>query len=356
MAHNETILVTGAGGFIGGWLAETIYLKGFPDVRAGIRNWSGAARLGRFPMKIVLCDVLNTEQIIQAIAGVTCVIHCAKGSKETIIEGTKNMLEIALRLGVKRFIHLSTAEIYGNQKGEIDETFPYQYTNSSYSNSKIDAEKLCWEYYEKGLPLTVVRPSIVYGPFSATWTIKYALNLQSGNWGIFKGYGEGICNLIYVSDLISGILLAIRNESAIGEAFNLVGPEIITWNQYFQRFNNALGLPELKVIDPVNAKFRTTMMEGLRGSAKFALAHFGGPLKGISQRFMQARKVMKSAEKSIKTTPSIFELGLFNRNALYLTTKAHHVLNFKPIFDLNRGMEMTAHWMKYLGLLDQFNL
>jgi nucleoside-diphosphate-sugar epimerase len=144
--HKETILVTGASGFIGGWLAEMLYLSGAVGVRAGIRNWSRAARLARFPIDFVLCDVMDRTQIAAAMNGVTCVIHCAKGSKEITIEGTRNMLDSALRSGVKRFVHLSTAEIYGDPAGEIDETFPYIYTGNTYGDSKIEAEKICWDY------------------------------------------------------------------------------------------------------------------------------------------------------------------------------------------------------------------
>jgi len=353
MNYKETILVTGASGFIGGWLAETLHLSGSVTVRAGIRNWSRAARLARFPIEFVLCDVMDSAQIAAAINGVTCVVHCAKGTEESTIEGTKNMLDAALKFGIKRFVHLSTAEIYGNPSGEIDETFPFQYTGNPYGDSKIEAEKLCWDYYKKGVPVSVIRPSIVYGPFSETWTVRFAQNLLSGNWGIFKGYGEGICNLVYISDLVSGIMLAARHESAIGEAFNMNGPEMVTWNQYFQRFNSALGLRDLRVFQPGSAKLRTMIMEPVRFSAKFVQAHFQGPLKSISQRFMPARKLMKSAEKTIKTTPRITELSLFNRDAVYLPTKAQQMLGYQPRFDLNKGLEMSVRWLTYVGLLSR---
>jgi nucleoside-diphosphate-sugar epimerase len=353
VAHKETILVTGAGGFISGWLAETLYLSGSASVRAGVRSWSSAVRLARFPLEVVLCDVLDTEQITQAMTGVTCVIHCAKGSSEVIVQGTKNMLDVARRLEARRFVYLSTTEVYGNASREIDETFPYQYTGNPYGDSKIEAEKLCWEYHEKGLPVTVIRPSIVYGPFSKTWTVDLARKLQSGDWGIFKGYGEGTCNLVYITDLVSGILLAARHKGAAGEAFNLSGPEAITWNQYFQRFNAALGLPELKVIDPGTARLRATVMEPVRSSAKFALSHFEGPLRRISQRFRPARQVMQYVDKSIRATPRLADLSLYNRDALYLTTKARDILGYKPRFDVDAGLEMTVRWLEHVGLVDQ---
>ena len=279
-------------------------------------------------------------------------IHCASGSPEVIIQGTANMLDAAQKIGVKRFVHLSTAEVYGNPRGEIDENFPFQYTGNAYGDSKIEAEKLCWKYSAEGLPITIIRPSIVYGPFSKEWTIRFAQSLQSGNWGIFKGYGEGTCNIVYISDLVEGILMAIQNEQATGQAFNFNGPDLVTWNQYLQGFNSALGFSKLRIINPASAKIRASIMTPIRTSAKFVLYHFKSPLQKISQRYKHAKKLMKSVEKSLKTTPRLEELGLFNRKAVYLKTKAEHLLGYKPKYDLDKGLELSVKWLEHIGLIN----
>jgi nucleoside-diphosphate-sugar epimerase len=351
MADKETILVTGAAGFIGGWLVESLYLNGSADVRAGIRSWSSAARLARFPVEIVPCDVMDEEQITQAMAGATAVIHCATGLGDVIIQGTRNMLDVALKLGVRRFVHMSTTEVYGDVSGEIDEESPFQWTGREYGDSKVEAEKLCWKFYEDGLPITVLRPSIVYGPFSKDWVVRLAHRLRSGNWGIFEGYGEGICNLVYVADIVSGILSVVGDERAVGEAFNLNGPEMITWNQYFQRLNAALGLPDLGVINPSDSRLRAAILQPVKSSARFALNHLESPLKKVYERFRGARAVMQLAEKSIKTTPSFTDLGLYNRNAVYLTSKARDMLGYRPRFDVDAGLQMSVSWLNHLGLV-----
>ena len=287
------------------------------------------------------------------MAGASCVIHCVSGSSEAIIQGTENILEVALAQKVRRFVHLSTTEVYGNVSGEIDETFPCQSMGNPYGDAKIEAEKLCWDYYKKGLPVTVVRPSIVYGPFSRDWTVGFAQRLQSGNWGIFKGYGEGICNLVYVADLVSGILLAARHERAVGETFNLVGPESMTWNQYFRKFNAALGLPELRVIDPANARLRAAVMDPIRRFGKFVLKHFGVPLRKMSQKHRLARQLMQYADKSMKTTARFSELSLYNRDAEYLTNKARDMLGYQPSFDVDRGLDLSVRWLCNVGLVER---
>jgi nucleoside-diphosphate-sugar epimerase len=353
MTVKETILVTGAGGFIGGWIVEMLHLSRSADVRAGLRSWSSAARLARFPVEIVLCDVMDKESIVRAMVGANCVIHCVSGSSEAIIQGTENMLNVALAKNVRRFVQVSTTEVYGNVGGKIDETSPCQSTGNPYGDAKLEAEKLCWGHYEKGLPVTVIRPSIVYGPFSRDWTVGFAQRLQSRNWGTIKGYGEGICNLVYVADLVSGILLAARHERAVGEAFNLVGPESITWNQYFQKFNAALGLPELRVINPANARLRAAAMDPIRRLGKFILKHFKTPLRKISQEHRLARGLMQYADKSIKTTPRFVELSLYNRDSEYLTSKARDMLGYKPRFGVDRGLDLSVRWLSNVGLVEQ---
>lgn len=353
MGYKEAILVTGATGFIGGWLVETIQLSGFAYVRAGIKSWLGAARLSRFPVEIVPCDVLDKRQIAQAMSGISCVIHCATGTSNVIIQGTRNVLDAAQECGVKRVVYLSSTEVYGNVSGDVDEAAPYQYTGRSYGDSKIEAEKLCWEYHKKGLAITIIRPSAVYGPFSKDWTVRITRSLQSGNWGRFQGIGDGVCNLIYIADLVSGVLLATQNQRAIGEAFNLSGPDLLCWNDYFQMFNSALGLPELRVIRPKHVRLRTCLLEPTRIVAKFVLAHFEDSLKLISQRIHPARVTMKFAETTLKTSLRAEDLPFFSRDAKYLTTKARNSLGYKPRFDIATGLKLTVLWLNHVGLINR---
>lgn len=354
MSNDKTILVTGATGFIGGRLVETLYLSGSANVRAGIRRWSSAARIARFPCEVRLCDVLDKKQIAQAMAGTTAIVHCAVGGREVIIQGTKNMLDVALRLGIERFVHLSTAEVYGNVSGKVDEAFPYQYTGNEYADSKIEAEKLCWEFSAKGVPVTVLRPSIVYGPFSETWTVGFAERLQSGNWGIFEDYGEGICNLVYVDDLVSGILLAVNHKNAVREAFNINGPEKITWNQYFQSFSDALGMPKLCEIPAARSRLKSAVRDRISSFARYFLDRFDDTIMDIYMRGGVVKKAMKQVKNSLNTTPSAAELqNLYSRDALYVTSRAQDMLGYEPKFGLDVGLRMSVLWLDHHGFLRQ---
>ena len=353
MAIDGKILVTGAGGFIGGWIAECLYMGDPGRVRAGVHRWSGAVRPARFPMELVLCDILDPVQAACAVHGVSNIIHCAKGaSRESIILGTRNLLEASLREGVKRFVFLSTTEVYGNSQGKIDETFPCRKTGNRYGDAKIDAEQACREFATKGLPVTIVRPPIVYGPFSKTWTAGIAQRLLSGNWGIFKGQGDGICNLIYITDLVDGILALLNSTDVHEDVFILNGSEAPTWNQYFQRFNAALSLPELRVIEPGRANLRAHLGEPARSLARFAKGRFEKQIKNAAAHFPLAKQFLKQLERTLKTTPRLSDFDLFSRTALYSAQKAEALAGFKPRIDVETGLQMSAAWLRQVGLVE----
>jgi predicted dehydrogenase/nucleoside-diphosphate-sugar epimerase len=344
-------LVTGATGFIGGRIVEILHMSKERNVRAGIRQWSSAARLGRFPVDIVMMDLMEKQDIEKALEGVTEIIHCAKGPGKVNAEGTRNLLEVAFEKGIKRFVHLSTAEVYGDVSGDIDENFPFQFTGNEYNKTKIEAEQVCWEYHEKGLPLTVVRPSIVYGPFCQNWSIHFAKMFLKGEWGIYESYGEGKCNLIYVDDLVAAILSILDNEDAVGHAFNIIGPEVISWNQYFDRFNASMGLPPLKKIEYSQARIKTNMMQPVRLLGSIVKKRFFGPVKKVAETFVLADRMMRFVEHSLKTTPGPDELKLFNKKAIFVVGKAKNILRFEPLNNVDSGLNKTIEWMRGQGIL-----
>lgn len=354
MNSNGKILVTGAGGFIGGWIAETIYLASADSVRAGIHSWAGAARPARFPMEIVPCDILDSDQVSQAVQGTSYVIHCAKGpTAESIVHGTKNLLEASLFHKIKKFVFISTTEVYGRPIGKVDERSPLLFFKDAYAEAKIGAENICWEFYANGLPITIIRPSIVYGPYSETWTVNIAQKLLSGNWGTFKQDGDGICNLIYISDLVSGILKATRSQRAVGQVFNMSGSDKVTWNDYFRRYNAALDLPELPEIEPRAARVNAAISEPIRTSIKVVQKHFMPTIKNLAAHSRLIRRIMKSVEKKMKTSPRPSDFSLFSLRAEYVSTKAKDLLGFKPMFSLDAGLALTLPWLRQIGLFDQ---
>lgn len=344
LGDTDKVLVTGATGFVGGRVVEVLHMNN-NDVRAGIRRWSSAARVGRFPVKFQKFDLMYKNEISRALDGVNEIVHCAIGPKGVTEEGTRNLLDVGLSKGIRRFVHLSTAEVYGHASGTVDESTPFAYTGDDYNKSKIEAEKICWDYIEQGAPVTILRPSIVYGPFSRVWIVQFAKAIIARE---LFAYGEsrGTCNLVYVDDLVRAIVAVLKQETAIGEAFNINGREVVTWNEYFQRFNEALGFPPIEETSKMHLKSRAVM----KGALSFASRTLG-PLKQAAERFERGRMLMSFLKKLESNSPSDSDLEVYRRSAIYSGEKARRLLGFEATYSLDQGLRNSVEWLRNQGFL-----
>lgn len=349
MSEPRTILVTGAGGFVGGRLVEVLHAIGRDPVRAGVRRWSSAARIGRFPVEIAQCDVADPAGIDRALRGVSAVVHCAVGDRRVTVDGTRNLLAAAQRAGVERVVHLSTVAVYGDGAGEFDEQCAPRRTGDAYGDSKLEAEEICREFAQRGLPVAILRPSLIYGPFSSSWTIEWAQRLRARPWLLADEDCQGTCNLLYIDDLVGAVLRALSRTEAVGEIFNVNGPERPTWSEYFRALNAAMGLPELVPARPVASHLSAHLMRPVRGLAKFALAHGQKQIMALYQRYDWAKAIMRIAEGAIRKTPTTGEFSLLRRNVSFSTAKAEARLGWKPVFSMRDGVELSAAWLRHHG-------
>ena len=115
------------------------------------------------------------------------------------------MLEAARAVGASRVVHLSTLMVYGQTgDGDLDETAPRVRFGNPYSDSKLEAEAIA---LSSGLPVAVLQPTAVYGPYGGVWTEAVLRALKAGRQILVDG-GEGLGNAVYVDDLVSAMLLA----------------------------------------------------------------------------------------------------------------------------------------------------
>ena len=269
------ILVTGAGGFIGGWIAEALHLSKFGEVRAGISRWASAARIARFPVEIVQCDIMNEASLDAALAGVRHrrALRTRQGQRQFCHQGgTRTLIERIKAAGVKKLIFTSSVAVYGDAVGIVREDTPPVAPVTEYGQGKRDAEAICEQYADDRLAISVIRPTLVYGPFSDLWTTPYLTRFASGKWNALGERGEGKCNLVYVGDVVRFVQFLIENDVGPYTVFNANGPEVPTWNSYLERFNAALGHPPLKAPDR-SLGVEVMMRRPVRMLGKYMLAN-----------------------------------------------------------------------------------
>lgn len=347
----QKILVTGAGGFVGGWVVESFQRAGIP-VRAGLRRWNSAVRLARQPTELVPCDVLAPAELQSAMADCDAVVHCAVGNQQVTIEGTRNLLEVARRLNVRRVVHLSSVAVYGKTPGQIRESSGRLSHGDVYAQAKIAAEELCEQFAANGLPVVMLRPSIVYGPFSTTWTVSFGYRLCSGTWGTFGPMADGKCNLVYVTDVVQAVYLALFADCSPAESFNINGDEVITWNEYFVRFNEMLGRAPLSPLNTRRIAAKARIMAPVRRAARFALSRLNPLVMNLHAQSAWMAKTMKVTESSLRLTPTSDQLKLYGLDAKYHIDKARAVLGYAPKVGISEGLAHSVAWLRQQGLVD----
>ncbi|MBL8580518.1 MAG: NAD(P)-dependent oxidoreductase [Mesorhizobium sp.] len=345
------ILVTGSGGFIGGWIAEALHLAKYGHVKAGISRWASAARIARFPVEIVQCDIMSETSLDAALKGVDIVVHCARGKgndNSVTTGGTRMLIERIKAAGVQKLIFTSSVAVYGEATGIVREDTPPVAPITEYGQGKRDAEAICEQYADDRLAISVIRPTLVYGPFSDLWTTPYLTRFASGKWSALGDRGEGKCNLVYVGDIVRFVQFLIDHDVGPYAVFNANGPEVPTWNSYLERFNLALGHPPLKAPDR-NLGVKVMMRRPVRMFGKYMLANHRDLLLSAANRSPQLKSLMKKTEEDLRLKPSDDDMQRFSMDVTYSMEKAA-AAGFVPKTSVDDGIAMTVDWARSSGL------
>lgn len=246
------VLVTGATGFIGSHLLDTLVERG-DEVRILARCGEDVKRLAQAGVKVYCGDLTDRPSVEAAVDGVERVLHCAArtgpwGSQVEYeianVHGLKTLVEAAMAADVRRIVHVSSITVHGlDVGGTADETAPLRGGYDPYSRSKVAGEQLLQQLIrDKGVPVSIVRPGLVYGSRDTNSFGRFARLVEQGKMVII-GSGNNHLPLIYVRDVVQGILLASEADQAIGRAYLLVDDEPVTQRDYFNAIARELGVP-----------------------------------------------------------------------------------------------------------------
>ena len=239
MSNKEKILVTGASGFVGSAVARKLVEAGF-SVRALVRRKSPRAHLAGLDVDFFEGDLRDRKSVERAIAGMRYVFHVAADYRlwardpgeifASNVEGTRNLMEEAMRAGVERVIYTSSvATIAVRSDGmAADETTPLREDQGigAYKRSKIAAERLVEAMVaERGLPAVIVNPSTPIGPRDVRPTPTGRIIIEAAKGRIPAFIDTGL-NLVHVDDVASGHLAALRHGK-IGERYILGGQDVL---------------------------------------------------------------------------------------------------------------------------------
>jgi NAD dependent epimerase/dehydratase len=257
----RAVVVTGAGGFIGGHLVERLVRDG-ARVRALVRYNSRNERgtLDWLPpdavqgVEVVLGDLRDVESVNAVVAGVEVVFHLGaqiaipysyvnpRDFFETNVLGSLNVANAALAAGA-RVVHTSTSEVYGTaHQVPITEDHPLE-PQSPYAASKVAADKLMDSFHRSfGLPATVVRPFNTYGPHqSARAVIPTIVSQALAGDTLRLGSLEPRRDLTFVSDTVDGFVRAASSPSTVGRTVQLGTNRDVSVGEIVERVGEILG-------------------------------------------------------------------------------------------------------------------
>ena len=339
------IVVFGAGGFVGGWLCEELAGRRDVELVPCVRNWSSAARLARRGLQVTRVDLEETTSNLTMLSEADVVVNASKPAKREP--------DIAVRVysacataRVRKFIQLSSIAIYGDQTGNINEDTSPAPTNE-YGRDKTEMEtRLLAAASPSGPQLFILRPSIIYGPFSDNWTIRYARRIAKGRWRSLGWAGGGSCNLVHCQDVVKSIILASQTEAeSRSYVMNINGPEVISWNEYIDRFGKALAVDDLKRMSPFAFSVTSLSVDCIRKTGSWVKRH------GFQRVMQTVPTVKETAQSAVDLYPTPDELHLWRQKVCFSWERARNVLGFRPSITVDEGLRQSAEWCHTHGIV-----
>ena len=317
------VLVTGANGFIGSHLVRELLKRG-NEVVGLVRKTSDLSALSGLPVALYIGDVRELSSLTAPMQGVEYVYHLAAvllGTSEeefmdTNVRGTQNMLEAAQQSAkdtLKRFLYVSSQAGAGPSSSitPMDETAERR-PISWYGTSKMKAEDVVLSYNDH-IPVTIVRPSPVYGERERDISQTFAIINQhiQPRLGIQPKYSV----MVYVGDLVRGFIDAAESDKSIGQTYFLNHPRLLTTGEVVKSIATALNKPD-GIMFPVPIP-----LVGLAAPLAEAMHHFS------RERPATTRDKVKELSQSFWAADSL---------------KARHDFGWEAKTDLVSGMKPTT--------------
>jgi len=261
----KKILVTGAAGFIGSHLVESLLNQGM-DVRAMVHynaldSWGWLDTLPlplRQNLEVVAGDIRDAHSVRGAVKGCGAVLHLAAliaipysykapdSYIDTNIKGTLNVLQAALDFGVEKVVHTSTSEVYGTARFvPITEEHPLQ-GQSPYSASKIGADQMALAFHASfKAPVAVIRPFNTYGPRQSARAVIPTIISQvaAGKRSIRLGSVAPTRDFSFVADTVRGFIAVAEANQAIGEVINIGSNYEVSIGETAKLIGEVMGAP-----------------------------------------------------------------------------------------------------------------
>ncbi len=327
-----TILVTGATGFLGSALTmELIQQK--QDVRILVRDEQKARQQFGDAVTIVRGEITDVPQVQEAVDGVTVIYHLVgrlyhpstptELYSKTHVEGTRILLNACKgQSQLQRVVHCSTTGVLGvtGNRKPAGEDAPFAPTNP-YEATKLEGELLALSAYkEYGLPVTVIRPGLVYGP-GDLHLLGFFSSINKGRPSLIAG-GRALIHPVYINDMTDAFLLSAERQEAIGRSYNIAGDHPVSFKVLSTAIAHALG------------------RELPKGNIPLPLANLASDIFSVIPGFQGESAPLTRSRVKFLTNSRVYSIE-----------RAQKELGYGPKVGLDEGMKATAAWYQKHGYL-----
>lgn len=325
------VLVTGGTGFTGKALVKRLLDEGHQVVALDYKEGIKTQELRNWGAEVVIGSVADKQIVEKYMDGVDVVQHLAAAFRELDVPntfydeinvgGTRNVLEAAEKVGVKKFIYCSTCGVHGNvENPPADENAPINAADY-YQQTKYKAEPLVKEFAERGMKTVILRPAAIYGPGDPERFFMIFRRVSNGSFPMF-GSGKTLYHPLYVENLVDAHMLAMDEGKGDGGTYLIADEEYLSIEDLVRRIGKALGvdvkIPHYPILPLIIA------------------GHF-----------------FEKICKPFAITPPIFprRVDWYRQNRAFNINKAKKELGYNPKVGLDEGLRKTAEWYKQEGYL-----
>ncbi|WP_019502665.1 NAD-dependent epimerase/dehydratase family protein [Pseudanabaena sp. PCC 6802] len=350
--------IVGANGFVGNRAVEILHLEG-NEVRPIVRSAASIDRLTQKNLDCRIAGAFDRAALEAAFKGCDVIVHSILGSPGLIRGSIAPAYEAAQRAGVRRIIYLSSMIVHRSAPAVgTTEASPFVEDQPFPAHSaKIYAERKLLELRKNGsVEVVIFRPGIVFGPRSR-WVIDLANQLSQGT-AYFINEGKGICNSVYIDNLIHAIRLAMTVPEADGEAFFVGDRERVTWFEFYRPFAEAFGvdptqIPHLNAPE-FNHSWKQQVKDTLWNSqvVQKVLAAVSDDLKqkiksAIPKRNKRTIEIEPFQQAETKPQPVVTEMMAELQQSQYKLpfSKAEKILGYEPIISFDEGCRRSIKWL-----------
>jgi nucleoside-diphosphate-sugar epimerase len=321
------ILITGGNGLVGHHLVPALQQRG-DSIRVLVLPTEDTTWLKERGVAVYPGDICQPQTLTAPMRGVDAVFHLAamhgvwrplRDYHAVNVAGTAHVCRAALAAGAHRLVHVSSWMAYGMAPGRlVHEDVALAPRHDPYWVTKAQGDKLVQRMIaQEHLPAVILRPATIFGPGDRLNFGRLADRLRAGQ-GLIVGSGRNALPLVYVTDMVQGLLLALEHERAVGQAYNITNDQPLMQEEFLRAIAQEIGAPPPRLHMPYQALY--------------AAAYIAEQAARLTH-----------AQHPVLTRHGVDLFGVDNRHAI---DKARRELGYRPRVPLREGVCLAAAWYR----------